>query len=409
MILDEFLEVLKNGNQNKAYTVNGVSYTYSDLYKFVCNIYEFILKENKEKKPVIIYGHKEIYMKAAFLACSFAGIPYVPIDVNMPKERIKRITNQIKPDIIIGDLELENIKSTSKSQIETIMNNPHYKNIETIYIKPDDIYYIIFTSGTTGIPKGVQVTYKNVNSCINWLKEVTRIKKGVVLNQAVFSFDLSVADLYLSLISGSEHYIIPDKNKIDFKEIFDILKTSNATFAVFTPSFADLLLLDKSFSKELLPYLNTILFCGEKLLPSTVKKLYERFDNINIINSYGPTECTYAITSIKITPELLSNDILAVGIPKKDVQIFIVNEKLNELPDEKKGEILITGESVAKGYLGIPDNKSFLIYRGKRGYLTGDYGFIKDGIIYCIGRKDKQIKYKGYRIELQDIEQNLEQ
>ena len=96
------------------------------------------------------------------------------------------------------------------------MSSDTYKEIHDIYLKPDDIYYIIFTSGSTGIPKGVKITYKNLNSCINWLKTITKIEKGVILNQANFSFDLSVADLYLSLISESEHFIINDILRIRF-------------------------------------------------------------------------------------------------------------------------------------------------------------------------------------------------
>lgn len=194
MILDEILTILKENSNDKAYTVDEKSYTYGELYKFVCNIYHFLLNENKDKKTVVVFGHKEIYMKATFIACSFAGMTYVPIDENMPEERVKQITTQINSSLIIG-------KNISKEKIYEIMNNNNYKDINEIYLNPNDIYYIIFTSGTTGVPKGVKVTYRNINSCINWLKDITKIKKGVILNQANFSFDLTVADLYLSLVS----------------------------------------------------------------------------------------------------------------------------------------------------------------------------------------------------------------
>ncbi len=209
MILDDILKALKERKSNKAYTINDKSYSYKELYKFVCNIYHFLLKENKDKKPVVVYGHKEIYMKATFIACSFAGMTYVPIDDSMPKERVEKIIKQVNPLLIIG-------KNISKQKINEIMNEDSYKEVNNIYLKPDDIYYIIFTSGSTGVPKGVKITYKNLNSCINWLKDITRIKKGVILNQANFSFDLSVADLYLSLISGSEHFIINEILRVRF-------------------------------------------------------------------------------------------------------------------------------------------------------------------------------------------------
>ncbi len=209
MILDEILIILKEKAEDKAYTVNGESYSYQQFYQFVCNLYEFLLKENTEKRPVVVYGHKEIYMKATFLACSFAGMAYVPIDENMPEERVKQIIAQVHPTLIIG-------KNIPKPKINEIMNQENFQEIEQIHLKPEDIAYIIFTSGTTGVPKGVKVTYQNLDSCIQWLKDITKIKKGVVLNQANFSFDLSVADLYLSLVSGSEHCIIHDVSRIRF-------------------------------------------------------------------------------------------------------------------------------------------------------------------------------------------------
>lgn len=316
MILEDILIKLKTGKQDKAYTFQGESYTYEELYKYVCNIYKFLLLNNNSKRPVIIYGNKEIYMKASFLACSYAGITYIPIDCSMPADRIISIINQINPYCVIGNFKNTKCNNISKEQIYGIMNNSKFDDINEIFLKPEDIYYIIFTSGSTGIPKGVKVTYNNLDSCVKWLQCITNIEKGVVLNQAIFSFDLSIADLYLSLISGSEHFIL-ESNKLNFSNIFKDLKTSNSTIAVMTPSFADLLLLDRSFRKDLLPQLKTILFCGEKLLKSTVQKLYERFDDIEIINSYGPSECTFAVTSIKISKDMLNMGNLPIRPAKK--------------------------------------------------------------------------------------------
>ncbi len=168
MILDDILDILKKSD-NTAYEIGNKNYTYKELYKYVCNIYYYLLENNTDYKPVVIYGHKEIYMKASFLACSFAGMPYVPIDEGTPNERVEQIINQIKPEIIIG-------KNITKKEITNIMNNEQYKNINKILMNPDDIYYIIFTSGSTGIPKGVKITYKNLNSCVNWLNKISKIK-----------------------------------------------------------------------------------------------------------------------------------------------------------------------------------------------------------------------------------------
>lgn len=229
----------------------------------------------------------------------------------------------------------------------------------------------------------------------------------IILNQANFSFDLSVADLYLSVVSGSEHFILENTARFDFTSIFEQLKQSNATIAVMTPSFADLLLLDKTFGEEILPNLKTIIFYGEALLKATIEKLYLRFNNIKIINSYGPTECTFAVTSIEITDEILKQENIPIGKPKKDVEIIILDENRKQLSEGQIGEILIVGESVAAGYLGEVKENSFIDYNGKNAYLTGDLGYWSDGNLYYKCRIDKQIKYKGYRIELADIEKNL--
>lgn len=345
-------------------------------------------------------------MKAAFLACSFAGIPYVPIDVSMPIDRIKLIIKQVNPSFIIGDLKVDKYENISKNKIEEIMSLKEYNDIEKIHMELEDIYYIIFTSGSTGTPKGVEITYKNINSCINWLEKVTNAKNEVILNQANFSFDLSVADLYLSLLSVSEHYILDNESMMDFNKIFKELKESKVTIGVMTPSFVDLLLLDKNFNEKLLPNLKTILFCGEQLLENTIYKLYERFKNIKIINMYGPTECTFAVTSIEI-PRNIKLKNIPVGKVKDECEVFIIDENRNIVQDGKIGEILIVGESVAKGYIDENKSDKFIYINNKKAYLTGDLGYIENGNLYYKCRKDKQIKYKGYRIELIDIEQNL--
>lgn len=406
MFLDDILVKLKKKQEKISYTYQNISYTYYDFYRFVCNIYHFLKKENSSKKPIMVYGQKQIYQKATFLACSFAGMAYVPISQETPVDRMKKIVEQVEPGLIIGDLEAEGIKNFSQQEIEKIMKKEQYEEIETIAIKPEDIYYIIFTSGSTGIPKGVKVSYKNVNSCIRWLQKITNAKNEIILNQADFSFDLSVADLYLSLVSESEHYILENNHKMDFAKLFENLRKSNATLAVLTPSFADLLLLDKRFDEALMPNLRKILFCGEQLLKSTVDKLYERFSKLKIINLYGPTECTFAVTSMEI-PRNFQFETIPCGKVKQDCEIVILDEQGNSVKEGDLGEILIAGESVASGYVAENGMDRFVTYHHQPAYLTGDLGYLKNGILYYKCRKDRQIKWKGYRIELADIEKNL--
>ena len=403
MILDDILYNFKTYS-NELACKHDREYTYAELYELVCKIYELIKYAPKDR-PIIVYGHKEVYMIASFLACSFLGIAYVPIDKMMNIERINYIINTVRPSYIIG--EFENNNSCKVIKFKDIESVSSYGEISKIDMKPDDTYYIVFTSGTTGFPKGVMVTYENIDSCINWLKDVTRLNNHIahytIYNQAVFSFDLSVADIYLSLTTASNHYIGKDLSILHLKDVYEDLKNSNSNMMILTPSCAELFCKDSSFNQSLMPNLEKIIFCGEVLSKRLVNELYNRFENIKIINMYGPTECTYAVTSIEINKD--AQEIIPIGYPKKDVEIFIV-EDLKEKSEGEVGEILITGKSVAKGYINSSNN-SFVNYNGIRGYLTGDIGYYQNGILYYVSRKDTQIKYKGYRIELSDIEKNI--
>jgi D-alanine--poly(phosphoribitol) ligase subunit 1 len=157
-----------------------------------------------------------------------------------------------------------------------------------------------------------------------------------------------------------------------------------------------------------MPNLKIIIFCGEKLLKSTIDKLYERFKKLKIINSYGPTECTFAVTSIEIPRNTLDLKEIPVGKVKSDCKITIVDNDLKPVKDGTIGEILIIGKSVADGYIEKSKNINFITFDNERAYLTGDLGYIENECLYYKCRKDKQVKYKGYRIELTDIERNLQ-
>ncbi len=392
MLLEKIRFNLENSKDKLCYLSKSNSYTYGDLDKMVRSIYQYILEENVTGRIVCV-GHKEIEMLATFLACSFAGITYVPIDESLPKERLEYIINDTKPAMVL-----------TKDIIADIIKKKGYTDrVElNIKMKPEDVYYIIYTSGSTGNPKGVEITYSNLNSFVNWFVTVIP-KDGVrVLNQALFSFDLSVADIYFSLYTASTLCITETSFIENALELYNEIKRLNVDVTVMTPSYADLLLTDKVFNKSLLPNLDVMYFCGETLTRKTVDRLKERFDGIKIINSYGPTECTVAISDVDVTNS--EENILPVGKIKQNVEVYILDENMQET--EGIGEIIITGDSVGKGYFNFETDK-FFVYNGKKAYKTGDLGYIKEGMLYFEARKDNQVKYLGHRIELEDITNNI--
>ena len=391
-MLNRILHNLQDYPQDACYEIGGTVYRSGELYRFACSIFRHLLRANPQKKPVAVCGHKQIYMLASFLACACAGMPYAPIDVSVPEARKRRILQQLDPAVVLD------------GSVEELMREEGESEPPQICMGDDDVCYIIFTSGSSGEPKGVQISYGNLKSCMRWLEELCGIRNGVILNQASFAFDLSVADLYLPLLTRSRHFILERSVQRDYSLLFRELRRSEADLAVFTPSFLDLLLVDRSFDARLMPRLKTVLLCGEKLTKRTVTELFARFPGIRLINCYGPTECTFAVTSAEITDP----DDLPIGKPKNGTSIYVVNERLEALEDERPGELLITGDSVGKGYLGPADSGGFLTYRGEKAYRTGDYGYRHQGRLYFIGRKDSQVKLKGCRIELSEIERAIE-
>lgn len=352
-----------------AFRTNGEQITFGELWE-LSKRYAFSLRGSKN--PVVIKGGKEIHMLAGFIACLMASRPYIPCDDNIPQARLESLTELSGADTVIDGSFI-----------------PADKTLENFENDDNGIAYIIFTSGSTGKPKGVPVSRKNLKTFITkLLLELPYFSShsgDTVLNQARFSFDLSVADIYYSLCSGSTLFALDLNIQHNPEALIEALGKSNAGCAVMTPTFAKYCLCMPEFGEKLMPELECIFFCGEMLEPKVAKKLFERFSDITIINAYGPTEATCAVCGAEITLEMCEQKVLPAG--KTDLSSCKISVS--------DGEILLEGSSVFSGYLG---EKPFT-----GAYRTGDKGEIRDGYIYCYGRKYGYIKYKGHRIETEEI------
>ena len=388
MIINRLKEFAKDKKDRIAYRIDDESITYGDLWNKI-EEYSLLLSRNGSS-PVILYGDKSINYLVLMLSLIKAKRAYVPVGSCTPLERLKNIIKYTNSSLLITDkkIEIDNIEIVNFNNIDKIKNKNNTNN-------KNDIAYIIFTSGSTGEPKGVPISYNNLNNFTNWisnLKPLSEYKNINVLNQASFSFDLSVADVFYSLNNG--HTLVSYND--NYENIYDILLKNNINVAVVTPTFMKLCLVDSSFNEEHFKELKCIYFCGEMLNVKLVEKLYERFPNISIINAYGPTEATSAVCAILIDKEMLNNSLLPVGnIKESATKIEIIDN-----------EIVLKGESVFQGYINNIQG-GYYLEEGINCYKTGDFGYIKDDLIYVKGRIDNQIKYKGYRIELDDIENNI--
>ncbi len=353
--------------------------------------------------PVAVNGHKEPEMLVAFLATIKAGHPYIPIDDSLPQPRIDRIIERSRAVICLTPERIRQVLSSQPDGVPQYVPRP---------IQPGDPWYIIFTSGSTGEPKGVVITAGSLEGFVSWMLDEQKLsnQQEVFLNQAPFSFDLSVMDLYLSLVTGGTLFSINRDEIADPRQLFLALAGSHVTVWVSTPSFAGMCLLEPTFSAAMLPQLRKFLFCGETLPPEIAAALLQRFPAAQVWNTYGPTETTCATTSVQITPAILSHySPLPVGYPRPDGRIAVLKADGTPARDDEHGEIIIAGPNVSPGYLNQPDltRKAFFDLDGLPAYHTGDQGHFHEGMVFFDGRQDHQIKLHGYRIELGDIEANL--
>lgn len=418
-ILDNIRKTAENTGSRLAFHSRDGSITYHELWEQSGRLAAWLNDHaDKDRRPVPVYGHKSPLMLVCFLACTRSGRAYCPLDINMPPERINEIIQTVGNRFILATRPLmtDQAEVVGPDEIRRILQCD-VQIEETASNKPEDVHYIIFTSGSTGKPKGVRITTGNLNAYLDWSRTLVGNKSGVFLNQAPFSFDLSVMDLYTGLATGSAIYAADGDLQQDVPKLMSYLKKGSLQYWVSTPSFADVCLSDPSFNSDSFPSLESFLFCGETLTKRTAGNLAKRFPDAEIINTYGPTECTVCVTSVRITDELMADDRpLPIGRAKPGTEFYIMKEDGTFAGVGEPGELIITGDTVSPGYFRNPEKTAEVFVEiepnGENekiyAYKTGDSGYMEaDGMLYYTGRIDHQIKLHGYRIELGDIESNL--
>mgnify|MGYP003452220131 FL=1 len=343
--------------------------------------------------PVIIYGHKEANFIVSMTACMSLGLPYIPVDTIYPIERLHKIAAIVNSAIVINTIE-------NKIDFEA-------KNSSTTYHLDDPIIYIIFTSGSTGEPKGVQITRDSILDFRKWLEtDFNFSHKNIFMNQAPFSFDLSVYELVGFLLFGGTIVLNSRELLENHLEYFERLKKYACNTWVSTPSFISKYLLSSEFTSENIKDLETFLFCGEVLPSTTAKRILNNFSNSKVLNTYGPTEATVATTLVNITQEIIAKypKNLPVGFVKENTVINLL-----DIDSENIGEMEIVGDNVSIGYFKNEElnKQKFESKYEKRSFRTGDFGYFEDNMLFFANRKDELIKLHGFRIELGEIDKEF--
>ncbi|NLD19233.1 MAG: D-alanine--poly(phosphoribitol) ligase subunit DltA [Clostridiales bacterium] len=423
-ILEKISRRVVDFGSNIAFHSSEEEMTYEDLWEKSDRLaWQLDMELGLSKKAIVVYGHKNPWMVVCFFACVKSGRAYCPVDTSMPEERIEAIVKAVDNVLVLA---------TDEQDIQRLPDKVRVMSLEEIkeaadsclrigtkgWVKPEDVFYIIFTSGSTGEPKGVQITSENLSRYTQWsvtLGDSPKDKEGsIFLNQAPFSFDLSVMDTYTALVSGGTVWCLDKEMQKETRRLLDYIAEGTINYWVSTPSFADVCLSDKGFDNSLLPELRVFLFCGEKLRRETAKRLRLRFPKSIIVNTYGPTESTVAVSQAIINDEMIKADRpLPIGQPKPGTILRIIKDDGSIASDGEKGEIEIIGDTVSPGYFNNPEKTeqvfSMVNINGKsmRAYRTGDEGFIENEVVHHCGRIDLQVKVHGYRIEMGDIEANL--
>lgn len=336
--------------------------------------------------PVVFRGHKESAFFVGLTGALMLRAPFVPVDAVYPQHRLQSILDILDAHVLY---------ETASARFEVLRPGP------APVMEEKGLCYVMFTSGTTGLPKGVQIGRESVQGLIEWMRlDFDLGSHPVFLNHTVFSFDVSLYDVFGTLSFGGTIMMLDrDTATASLKVAARIAEHGVSTW-VSTPSFAQQQLPNPGFNQAALPSLRTLLFCGEPLPVPLARALRKRFPDLPILNTYGPTEATVATTLLRVEDAHLANDaVMPIGRAKRDSAVYC-----------DAGELCIAGPHVMRGYLNRPDlNETRMLIRdGQRGFRTGDLGSeTADGMLFCHGRIDDQIKLHGYRLELLEVDAAL--
>lgn len=365
----------------------------------------------RQESIVGIMAERSMEMIVGILAILKAGGAYLPIDPGYPADRISYMLEDSGAGILVTQESLSG-KTEFKGDVVKLDGDEEYTdenstNLENINT-PDSLAYVIYTSGTTGRPKGVMIEHGSVSRTIQWRRDEYKLNStNTVLQLFSFAFDGFVISFFTPIISGSRVIIMEEdeaKNPIKIKEK---IVQHKVTHFIIVPALYSAIL--DCMSPEETGSLRVVSLGGDKLEDTVVKNSKEKNVRLEIANEYGPTEVTVVSTILRN----VQAGAITIGKPVTDTSIYITDKNCKMQPVGVPGEICISGDRLARGYLGRPELtcEKFIpdpFKEGKNMYRTGDLGkWLPSGEIQFIGRLDHQIKIRGYRIETGEIESRM--
>lgn len=403
-------------------TKNTISFREAEIS--ASRIASALLDRRLFQKPVLVLAERSVLTPAAFLGTAMAGCFYIPVDASLNTHRMDQIILASGADLLLtntsllplaGQLEYEGEVLTIEKALETDINAPALADAEK-KMHCQMPLYVIFTSGSSGKPKGVCTSHLSLINYIEAVDEVLQLQENDVLgNQSPLDYIAAIRDIYLPLKTGAETVIIPSGQFAMAAELAETLNTYKVSVLCWSAAGLEVGaktgLLDEIGEKQE-KHIRKVLFSGS-VLPGRVLAAWQRcFPEAQFINQYGPTEATASCTYHIVEGEASEDTVLPIGIPYRNYGILLLKGDGTETSRGEVGEICVTGPGVTLGYYGDPEltagsfiqNPLNSTYR-EIIYKTGDLGkYNEDGLLLFCGRKDRQIKHLGHRIELEEIE-----
>lgn len=398
-----------------------ITYKNFDLFskKVASEILRKLGIDNPTQSPILIILPKGIDCLISFFGVALSGNFYTLLDEKSPKERVEKVIEILKPKLFITSKELkfdlalptlytEDFKSFDTD--ENLIQVAKEKHIDT------NLLYVLFTSGSTGIPKGVVISHKSVIDYTFCLYETFKFNHTDILaNQTPFYFDASIKDIFVTVKSGATLHIIPNHLYAFPKKVMDYIIDSKINVIMWVPSVLIYFANNNLLSEIKNIHINKILFSGE-IMPNKQLNIWRKhLPDALFVNVYGPTEVTSTCSFYIIDREFKDEELLPIGKAYKNTELLVFDESMNLISSKQvgiKGELYVRGTCLSLGYYNDKEKtrKAFIQNPLHDNYLdllykTGDIvAYNELGELLCYGRADNQIKYMGHRIELGEIE-----
>ena len=416
-IQELFEEQVKRTPDNIAVVYGNKRLTYRELNERANSLARLLREEGvKEESIVGIMVERSLEMVVGILGILKAGGAYLPIDPNYPKERIQYLIKDSQSKILlVQDKTIENLDGVKILNLEGCNINDYDKsNLKNIN-KSSDLAYVIYTSGSTGKPKGVMIEHQSLVNRLGWMqKQYTLRQEDVILQKTTYTFDVSVWELFWWGIYGASVCLLGPNHEKEPEKILEAIEKENITVMHFVPSMLSgfLKYIEETDMESRKTKLRQVFTSGEALQINQVKDFYKYFSDVKLSNLYGPTEATIDVTYYDCENKEYY-DAIPIGRAIDNTQIYIIDKSQRLSPIGVAGELCISGDGLARGYLnreGLTKEK-FVdnpFADGEKMYKTGDLArWLIDGNIEYLGRIDHQVKIRGYRIELGEIENEL--